>query len=106
MSISLRIAGTPARNFVRDASGMAALEPREGRHALLRSISPLRSAADENANISAELDNAGGEVSALYAARPPVGAVATIYSDSAAVFSGVVQSISFSADVCRIEIEA
>lgn len=107
MRLRLQIDGEPTRAFVRHDGDATFVDLRIPHHALLRAISPLRSSAGENANLSVELDNRGGEVSAYYTQRPPIGSTATLWrDDSVLVFTGVVQSLSLDSSTARIEVEA
>ena len=105
MSIVVRIAGEPARSYYRDDRALLMIASGEARHPLLLSTGPLRSGPGENANVSIELDNVGGEISGQWAARPPLGAAVTITASGVEVFAGNVQRVSLGSSV-TIEAEA
>lgn len=103
--ILLRIAGDPARNFVRNREARSLAEPKEAAHELLVGVSPIRS-GDENANLSITLQNAAGQCSALFAMRPSTGAAAVLYDDAGERFAGIVTAITLSADSCTLEVQS
>lgn len=106
MTVIVRIAGEPARNYFRGPDAVPDLPAAEARHALLRGLSPLRSSSSENANMTIELDNRGGVASRLLASLPPIGAAVSVQSDGAEVFAGAVQRLTLSADGAGVEVEA
>lgn len=107
MTTWIRIAGSPARQFYRDASALPYLVATEARHALLVGFSPLSSsAAGETPNVTATLRNSGGECSQLFAVLPPIGAPAQIRAETGDLFTGTVTRIELDAAQCVVEISA
>jgi hypothetical protein len=107
MTIWLRIAGEPARQFYRDARALPWLAVTEAKHALLLSTSALRSASTgETPNLTATLQNRDGQCSRLFAARPPIGKAAQILGENGTLFSGTVTRIDLDATHCTVEIAA
>lgn len=59
----------------------------------------------ENANISLNLDNANGKLTALWAADPPIRTAARVMSDSGELFAGVITDINLGAQA-SLDIES
>lgn len=107
MTTWLRIAGSPARQFYRDASALSFLNIREARHALLVSLGTLSSASTgETPNATATLSNVDGSCSRLFATQPPIGVPAEIHDENGVLFAGTVTRLTLDAAQCAVEISA
>ncbi len=104
--IWLRIAGTPPRQFYRDARTIPHLEATEARHELLIDTGTLRSSVEgETSGVTVTLRNRAGECARLLAV-PPLGSSAQLRDETGSVFEGIVSSVEMGDGECRIEVQA
>lgn len=105
MKAWLRIAGTPPRQFHRDALALPHLVAGEARHQLLESVGTLLAGVNgETPNLTVTLRNRNGECARLFA-RPPIHAAAQVLGPDGVLFEGLVARIALGTE-CQIEVQA
>jgi len=103
--IWVRIAGSPPRQFYRNADALQHLTAGEAREELLFAVGLLHSGAgDETPNMTIQLRNEDGRCARLFA-YPPIGEQADVLDESGVVFTGMVKKITLGT-TCSIEVQA
>jgi hypothetical protein len=104
--VILTVYSEPTRHLYQDARDLANIPGKQARHAVLDSVSPLRSEVDgEVAHFTAELrpTAAAAELMAI----PPLGCAADLVdADGVTILSGVVARVSGGGDGYAIEVQA